>query len=309
VDSALFIRGGALGDFILTLPAIRAFCSAYPAARVEILGYPHIAVLAEKRGYAAAVRPIDQRGMAGFFAEGGDLDPVLVSYLGSFDLVVSFLYDPDTVFQRNLRRAGATGLLAAEGRPGAGAHASEQLAAWLPKAGVRAAIEAPRLFPSEADAAEAAAAHPPAGAARVVLHLGSGSPSKNWPARRFAGLAARLAGKGFEVLAVDGPADEPARKEFWASPLPPGVRRCSGLKLNVLAALLSRCAAFVGHDSGISHLAAAAGAPVCAIFGPTDARVWRPRGERVVVLQRGASPSAVGEEEVERAVLGLVGPA
>lgn len=308
MDSALFIRGGAIGDFVLTLPSLRVFREAHPAARVEILGYPHIAALAEKRFYASAVRPIDQRGMAAFFAEGAELDPSLCAYVSSFDLVVSWLYDPDGVFQRNLGRAGACRVLVADGRPQSALHACEHLAAWLGKGGLPRAIDAPRVFPSEADIAEAATLHPPSSAPRVVLHLGSGSPAKNWPVGRFVELARLLRGRGLEVLAVDGPADVAARKQFWETPLPDGVRRCSGLKLPVLAGLLARCAAFVGHDSGITHLAAAAGAPVCAIFGPTDPRVWAPRGRRVVVLRRSGSASGVSLDEVARAVLGLLSP-
>lgn len=305
--SALFIRGGAIGDFVLTLPSLRVFRDAHPAARVEILGYPHIAALAEKRFYAANVRPIDQRGMAAFFAEGADLDPSLCACISSFDLVVSFLYDPDGVFQRNLARAGACRVVAADSRPQSALHACDHLGAWLDKVGLSRKIEAPRLFPSEADLAEAASIHPAAEAPCVALHLGSGSPSKNWPVGRFVELARLLDARGFQVLAVDGPADGPVQKQFWETPLPPGVRRCSGLKLPVLAGLLARCAAFVGHDSGITHLAAAAGAPVCAIFGPTDPRVWAPRGARVVVLQRGPRAADVSLDEVSRNLLGLLG--
>ncbi len=306
MDSALVIRGGAIGDFILTLPSLRVLREAFPAARVEIVGYPHIAALVEKRHYADAVRPIDQRGMAAFFADRAELDPALCTYLSSFDLVVSFLYDPDEIFQRNLTRAGAPRVIAADSRPQASVHACDHLARWLEQIGLPSRIETPRLFPNDDDAAAAAALHPAAVLPRVALHLGSGSPRKNWPVGRFVELARLLAAKGFEVLVVDGPADGEAQRQFWGIPLPPGIRRCSGLTLPVLAALLARCAAFVGHDSGLTHLAAAVGTPVCAIFGPTDPRIWRPRGAKVVVLRRGSDPSSVSLDEVSRNLLGLL---
>lgn len=304
--SALFIRGGALGDFILTLPSIRAFRQAFPTAHIEILGYPHIAHLALGPEYAAAVRSIDQRGMAAFFAEGAALDPGLCAYVAGFDLVVSFLYDPDEVFRRNLAKAGARRVLAADSRPSGERHAAEHLAAWLEKAGVAREIEAPCIFPSEIDLARAAAFSPPSARPRVAIHLGSGSPVKNWPVERFAELARCLAAEGIEVLVVEGPADEDAARRFWSERFPSSVRRCAGLSLPQLAALFAHCAAFVGHDSGITHLAAAVGTPVCAIFGPTDARVWRPRGKRIIVLQRGERPAAVSADEALRAVLRLV---
>jgi len=56
MNRVLVIRGGAIGDFILTLPALKALRDACPSAHMEILGYRHIAALAEDRFYSQAVR-------------------------------------------------------------------------------------------------------------------------------------------------------------------------------------------------------------------------------------------------------------
>jgi ADP-heptose:LPS heptosyltransferase len=58
-----------------------------------------------------------------------------------------------------------------------------------------------------------------------------------------------------------------------------------GLKLVELAAVLERCALFLGNDSGVTHLAAAVGAPVVAVFGQASPAIWEPRGERVHVVR------------------------
>ena len=50
------------------------------------------------------------------------------------------------------------------------------------------------------------------------------------------------------------------------------------LPLVELAALLTSATAFVGHDSGITHLAAALDLPVIALWGETSEAVWRPKG-------------------------------
>jgi heptosyltransferase-2 len=68
---------------------------------------------------------------------------------------------------------------------------------------------------------------------------------------------------------------EPAQRQSILESLP----------LPVLGAVLSRCALFVGHDSGISHLAAAVGIPCLLLFGPTKPDVWAPANRAVVVLQ------------------------
>ena len=63
----LVIRGGAIGDFLLTLPAIALLREAFPAARLEILGYQHIISLAASGGYADATRSIEYAALANFF--------------------------------------------------------------------------------------------------------------------------------------------------------------------------------------------------------------------------------------------------
>src|SRR5437762_13503807 len=104
--NVLFIRGRAIGDFILTLPALKALRDAYPDARVEIFGYRHIAVLAENRFYARAVRCIEYGPLSSFFAKNSELPAELASYFGSFDLIISYLFDPDWIFEKNLLSFG-----------------------------------------------------------------------------------------------------------------------------------------------------------------------------------------------------------
>lgn len=92
----LVIRGGAIGDFILTLPALKALRNTYPDAHIEILGYKHIAVLAENRFYAQAVRSIEYGPLSSFFAKNSEISAELADYFASFDLIISYLCDgPD----------------------------------------------------------------------------------------------------------------------------------------------------------------------------------------------------------------------
>ncbi len=129
----LVIRGGAIGDFILTLPAIRLLRENFPDARLEILGYEHIVELARERFYADATRSIEYGPMAGFFVPNSTLAPDLVEYFASFQQVISYLYDPDLFFENNLRRAGMKNFLAAYARLDDSAHAAQQLARPLEK--------------------------------------------------------------------------------------------------------------------------------------------------------------------------------
>src|SRR5438552_19101057 len=71
----LVVRGGAIGDFILTLPVFAALRRQFPEARLEVLGYPHNARLALTGGLVDEVCSIDPRALAGCFGRDGQLAP------------------------------------------------------------------------------------------------------------------------------------------------------------------------------------------------------------------------------------------
>src|SRR5580765_8146212 len=152
MNRILVIRGGAIGDFILTLPALKALRDARPQAHVEILGYKHVAVLAEQRFYAQALHSIEYGPLARFFARNSELPPELAEYFASFDLIVSYLYDPDQIFETNVRRCGVENLISGPARivENAG-HAAWQLARPMEQLGISVADFAGRIFPSIED--------------------------------------------------------------------------------------------------------------------------------------------------------------
>src|SRR5262249_48682210 len=94
----LVIRGGAIGDFIVTLPAITALRNRFPEAHLEVLGYPHIVQLAMTAGLVDRVQGIEARALAAFFERDGELPEELADYFSEFDLMISYLYDPDQIF-------------------------------------------------------------------------------------------------------------------------------------------------------------------------------------------------------------------
>jgi heptosyltransferase-2 len=120
----------------------------------------------------------------------------------------------------------------------------------------------------------------------IALHPGSGSERKNWPEERWAELIDRLLrSTNMSLLLVGGEA-EVGRLQRLAAALPP--TRCKvaqSLPLAELGRMLERCVAFVGHDSGISHLAAALGLPCVVLWAHTDEEVWRPQGERLIIVK------------------------
>jgi heptosyltransferase-2 len=287
----LVIRGGAIGDFILTLPALRLLREAFPAAHLEIIGYRHIAALAEGRYYANAVRSIEFGPLAGFFARGGTLDAELCAYFAGFQQVVSYLFDPDGIFEANLRRAGVKNFLPAYVRLDDSQHAARQLARPLENLALYLEDAAAVVFPSADD--HACAAHFLRNEQRpfLALHPGSGSVRKNWPLERWRELISALLASDRRLLMVGGEADSATLAALEAA-FPDRLTFARDLALPQLAAVLARCATFVGHDSGISHLAAAVGVPCRLLFGPTDAQVWAPVNRQVQVIEAPAGDVA-----------------
>lgn len=280
----LVIRGGAIGDFILTLPALGALRSAYPQAQIEILGYKHIAALAEKRFYAEAVRSIEYGALSSFFAKNSELPNDLADYLARFDLVVSYLYDPDQIFENNLRRCGVDNLVCGPGKLDDSAHAVRQLLRPIDELGLSVDDLEPRLYPSANDLEFAERFLDRLAPPNIAIHPGSGSETKNWPIENWIELARSQSGEGRSLIFVAGEADELQHARLKAEFPDQNVRFAVKLPLPQLAAVL-RNAIFLGHDSGISHLAAAAGAECILLFGPTNPEVWAPLNNRAKVLR------------------------
>jgi ADP-heptose:LPS heptosyltransferase len=121
----------------------------------------------------------------------------------------------------------------------------------------------------------------------VALHLGAGTPAKQWPVERYAQLADRLVqARRATIVLVGGAEDAPLIQEFCQHAGAPPLVAAGSFSVPQTAALLRRCALFVGNDSGPAHLAAAAECPTLVIFSGTNTpEQWRPWGQNVVCLQ------------------------
>jgi len=295
----LVIRGGAIGDFILTLPVLAALRRCYPGARLAVLGRPPIAALAQAGGLADAVRSVEDRRLAGFFVRDGDLDPECASFFTRFDLVVSYLFDPEAVFRENLARCSRARFIAGPHRPDESvpSHATEVYLEPLEQLGIVGADPVPRL-PIGSSCPPAGTPDPRPVPWTVALHPGSGSDQKNWPEERWDELIRQLLDNTpLNVLLVGGDAEGTRLPRLAAGHSSSRLRVARSLPLIDLARHLSGCAAFIGHDSGISHLAAALGVPGVILWGNSAEAVWRPRSDRCILLRdpRGLAEISVSQ--------------
>ena len=293
MSKILVIRGGAIGDFILTLPVLSALRQQFPNAKLEVLGYPRIAQLAVAGRLADAVRSIEARPLAGFFARGATLDPELQEYFASFAIIISYLYDPDGVFETNVRRSCKGQFIAGPHRPdeSKNEHATAVFLEPLKRLAIFDADPVPRLALSESRTPSS----PRSG--RIAIHPGSGSEKKNWPVEKWVELARKLlAENDVSLLVLGGEADGGRIDALKAGLLPDRLEIAFNVPLPILARRLSECSLFIGHDSGITHLAAAAGVPTLALWAETSDIIWKPPGNQVTLVR---SPTGLGGLEVQ----------
>ena len=287
----LVLRGGALGDFVVTLPALQALRARWPDGRLEVIGYPAVARLALRGGLADVVHSLDQSGMARFFSARPAFSEEQADFIRSFDVVLCYLHDPHGILEENLRLAGARVLLMASPLVGAG-HAVDHFLRPLESLAIYEADAVPRL-------AVTATPDPRS----LVIHPGSGSRRKNWPLERFLALAERARAAGWAPHFLLGEVERDLAPTVQSAGFPLTV----DAPLDTVAERLAGCAGYLGNDSGISHLAAACGARCVVLFGPTDADQWAPRGAVQVVRAEGGDLANVTVAEVWPPVAGLRG--
>lgn len=304
----LVLRGGALGDFIVTLPALALLRDRWPEARIELAGNATAAQLALRRTSSASQEagyktPVARLGRAGTTdAETRKHYPLLdavhsqhaarwsalfspeplpaefAAWLDTFDLVVNWWPDPTGELRSHFPRPGGQVFLSGAAWPER-APAAAHYCATLGALGLTAQNY---LFPLARSSA------PRTG---ITIHPGSGSPRKNWPRDRWLALIAQLPAPITIVL---------GEAELALAPWPPrpGVTVLRQPSLEALAAHLASCRLFLGHDSGISHLAAACGAPSLLLFGPTDPAMWAPPAPHVKMIKHGPTLDSVSVSEV-----------
>jgi ADP-heptose:LPS heptosyltransferase len=134
----------------------------------------------------------------------------------------------------------------------------------------------------------------------LALAPAAKTPAKRWPAERFAEVAAELLDRrgpllGGRVMLIGGAGEAPLFAPIRAAFAPDRVIEAFGLDLLLVYACLKRARLFIGNDSGPMHLAAAAGAPTLGLFGPTDARVYRPWGENAAAVTAARGPDDRGD--------------
>lgn len=291
----LIIHPGALGDVLQAVPALRGLRAAAPRAPLVFAGQPRIGRLLVALDVVPETRGFDSLGLDALFTDE-PLPEALTRFAARFDRVVSWFGSREPGYRARLAALAREAIVAPpvpddrtpEGETPVWRHLIATLHPW--------GVAAPHLLTPLRLAAPLRARAP------LVVHPGSGGAWKRWPAERFAEvIRAVTARRALPVVIHQGPADATAA-DALAAGLGGAGERLVEPDLPTLAAVLAAARAYLGGDSGVSHLAAAMGAPSVILFPPATRRRWAPWSPTAVPLTMTDAPEEVAwvTREVER---------
>jgi heptosyltransferase II len=277
-ESVLVLRFSAVGDVVLTAPALDALRRAWPATRIVYAVKERLAHLVRYNPDVAEVvtllpsqGPLSLARRLRALRPGAVLDlhnkmrsKVLRLLLPGVRKVVWHKRDVrDTLPVKLALRPYRASMRLADRYHAA---VEELVGRALPRGELRYF-----LGPEDRDLAARALREAGIDPDRPLVGLSPGAnwETKRWPAERFAGLAQRALREGFQVAVQGSVLEAPLGREV-AERAPGAKDLCGKLDLRGLGGLISRCSAFVANDSGPMHMARALGVPTLAFFGSTD---------------------------------------
>ena len=300
----LIIQPGAIGDCILTLPLATFMKETLGLGGVDMLGHAEYIEFLPGRTCINRITSIDSVDLHRLFAEKeafevADRDPLISTFAG-YAWIVTFLGEPAGNFEHNLIYAancsGSSEIvtLPMKAPKDFSRHLTDFYAQqFIAQAGL--SLEATPIRRDEslikatrADVAKGRESLEEAGLdpdrRPVVIHPGSGGLKKCWHLDNFLAVAKELESRGLEVLFLLGPAESDRYSKAVVKKIGSVAPYLADVSLTQVLGLLSCAGAFIGNDSGITHLAAGLGARTLAIFGPTDSSLYRPIGSEVTIL-------------------------
>ncbi len=292
------IHPGTLGDVLLSLPAVKALRASFPGRKFGLLAGSEVGKLLQACGEIEQFFPLESDALASLLGDHAmsssqaSASQALHEWLNRCDLAVCWMADRDGRLARRLGDLGVDRVIV--GSPLSpdyrAAHQADRFIEIIREAVTANGYEGKLNIHDkvlEAAKGRLEAVGVLGKQPLAIVHPGSGSPHKCSEPTLLAGAVEWLRAHGAVPVLVGGPADDEKLAEVSGrcADCPPVFQ---GLDVLSMAGLLAQAQLFLGHDSGLTHLAAALHLPTVALFGPTDSNRWAPRGLHVSVLS-GAS--------------------
>lgn len=287
--SIVVIHPGALGDVLLAIPAMRGLRARFPRHELVLCANEPVGQLLLECREIDAWTSVQGRGAVGLFDPDGSIEGELRHWLARCDCAVAWMQDQTGSLGRTLERAGAGKTIVSSpfSMTLKSSHQSDRLCETVQELPMGAVEFQPLQLPGDVSSGGRACLEETG--VRIdqpfaAFHPGSGSPRKSIAIGTMAKMITKLEGEGLVPVVIEGPADREAvcdllRRIAFVVPV------LRNLDLTTLAGALSHAATFVGHDSGVTHLAALLRVPTTALFGRTDPDRWAPLGRHVTVIQ------------------------
>lgn len=286
LKSVLIIHPGGLGDVLLSLPAITSIRSHNLGRRIVLLAGSNVGNLLQACGMVDQTLTTESGDLASLIGGTDQVSLSLRSLLQSCDCVVGWLKDSDGALQTTLRQLGIKRIALGTPTPQEGVHQSKRFFHILEEEQDGYATAAHLIVPDRLRQAGADVLRMVGigeEQAIVVCHPGSGSIHKCVRPETMTAVMRNFRQGGVMPVIVGGPADDETVRRVRERGLQDfPVIQCQNL--TTIAGVVAQARLFVGHDSGLTHLAAALQIPTVAIFGPTDPRQWAPQGAHVSVV-------------------------
>lgn len=302
----LVMRYRFIGDTVLTVPFLRNLRLAYPQARIDLMLEPFSGQVIEGCPYVDRVIPFELKTIHRYSAGSDRSRPS--AYLHYRSLIRRERYDAVFVLKRSLSSALLVWLARVPRRIGFATegrrflmtdpvpyrhdqHEVENFLDCLRSLDIPVTSKHLELWPTQEQENKARQLFAGAGwkndDVKVVIHAAASLAAKQWPLERFAQVMRSLRDRyNAKFVYTGAKGDSPLYEEIEQLGLFGGLNLCGVMSLRENIAIYKACDCFFGVDSGPMHMAAAAGIPVVALFGPTDERKWGPWGEGHVIVSK-----------------------
>ncbi|MCP4108292.1 MAG: glycosyltransferase family 9 protein [Desulfobacteraceae bacterium] len=274
MKNLLIIHQGALGDFVLTAPAILKLKKKF--SRTDALCQGKLGNMAVFLNIIDKFFPLEAACFASLYSDS--VDPRVKSILNLYHKII--IFSNSEKLEHVINETTGNKSVRIRPRPDIKQkiHVTEYTASNLLRFGlIEKSDYNSILMPSSYTDRRDSLFDPK----KIILHPGSGSMKKNWHVSNFVKICDKLKSYQMEPEFVAGPAEH-----FLIRDIPKNGNQIHIISdLAELVLLLKKAGGFIGNDSGVTHLAAFLGLPTVSVFGPSDPDRWKPAGRAVKIVR------------------------